>query len=415
MQPELFYLPPASISFHSFFAALLPFVGSFYLFHRCHLFHEPVIDPHSVHYQRIWLSLPIHSQDNMMKFSLALLSFLAGVGAFAPYHALPSYPTAGVAPSSPLSTSTSLNNFGTLGFNTDNLYTPEEAQTIKTQNEIFVYLNELRSKRENKNTVLRSNLGKTVLISGFEPTDPSATEVLDFLNDEDSPHFGFSKILVHAPDEKLAKKRLIGRNARYTGLLDKLDFIEGSSSSSIPTVEQLADVSSWISHIGGGDNNVMSQLASIVDVAEKAESVKNVAILISGANGVALDVIKEAQDMLNSKATTFAYTLLIVPEWNNEPEALCAYGIVNACDLASVPFKEGESFSREESLRILTECLAIDQAAGKCVVANAAKETNSLENMLIQSMRENGFKRIEEVEHMVTVGVKVRDSFSLSA
>ncbi len=351
----------------------------------------------------------------MMNFSLALLSFLAGVGAFAPYHALPSYPTAGVALSSPLSTSTSLNNFGTLGFNTDNLYTPEEAQTIKTQNEIFVYLNELRSKRENKNTVLRSNLGKTVLISGFEPTDPSATEVLDFLNDEDSPHFGFSKILVHAPDEKLAKKRLIGRNARYTGLLDKLDFIEGSSSSSIPTVEQLADVSSWISHIGGGDNNVMSQLASIVDVAEKAESVKNVAILISGANGVALDVIKEAQDMLNSKATTFAYTLLIVPEWNNEPEALCAYGIVNACDLASVPFKEGESFSREESLRILTECLAIDQAAGKCVVANAAKETNSLENMLIQSMRENGFKRIEEVEHMVTVGVKVRDSFSLSA
>ena len=344
-----------------------------------------------------------------MKFTLTLLSFLtlAGVGAFAPTRGIiPSHPAAGVAPSS--TSNTRLNNFGTLGFNTDNLYTPEEAQTIKTQNEIFVYLNELRSKRKNKNTVLRSNLGKTVLISGFEPTDPSATEVLDFLNDEYSPHFGFSKIVVHAPDEKVAKKRLIGRNARYTGLLDKLDFVEGSESSSVPSVEQLADVSSWISHISGGDDkNMMSQLASIVDVAEKAENVKNVAILISGANKVGVDFMKEAESKLKSGATTFTYTLLVVPQWNNEPEALCAYGIVNASDLASTPFREDETFSREESLRILTECLAIDKAAGKCVVANAAKETTSLENMLIQSMRENGFKRIEEVEHMVTVGAKV--------
>jgi hypothetical protein len=339
-----------------------------------------------------------------MKLSISLISFLAiaGVGAFAPYRATPSH-----LPPTSSSSSTSLNQFGKLGFDASNLYyTPEEEQAIQTQNEIAAYLIELRSKRENKNIVLRSNLGKTVLISGFEPTDPSASEVLDFLNDEDSPHFGFSNIVVTAPDLKVAKKRLIGRNARYTGLLDKLDFIEGESSSSIPTVEQLADVSSWISHVGGGDQ-MMSQLASIADVAEKAESVKNVAILISGANGVGVDAIKEAEDMLKSKATTFAYTLLIVPEWNNEPEALCAYGIANASDLDSAPFQEGETFSREESLRILTECLAIDQAAGKCVVANAAKETNSLENMLIQSMREIGFKRIEEVEHMVTVGAKV--------
>lgn len=57
-------------------------------------------------------------------------------------------------------------------------------------------------------------------------------------------------------------------------------------------------------------------------------------------------------------------------------------------------------------MRLITECLAIDQAAGKCVVANAAKDANSLENMLIQGMREIGFTRIEEIEHMVTSGTK---------
>lgn len=49
----------------------------------------------------------------------------------------------------------------------------------------------------------------------------------------------------------------------------------------------------------------------------------------------------------------------------------------------------------------------MDKASGKCLVANAVKEEDRLENMLILSMRERGFQRIEEIEHMVNVGVKV--------
>lgn len=225
-------------------------------------------------------------------------------------------------------------------------------------------------------------------------------EVLGFLNNEEAEHFPFTKIVAHVEDMKMAKKRLIGREARYTGLLDKLDFSEGSA---LPTVEQLAGVSSWVASVEGGD---MSKVAEIADVAEKAESVKNVAILVSGATSVGGDALKEAEELLKSRVSTFAYTLMVVPEWNDEPEASCAFGLVNVTDVVDAPFGESESFSRVESLRILTECLAIDKAAGKCVVANAAKEANSLENNLILSMREIGFTRLEEIEHMVTMGAK---------
>ncbi|KAL3796529.1 hypothetical protein ACHAW5_004431 [Stephanodiscus triporus] len=336
-----------------------------------------------------------------MKLSIALLASLGGVGAFVPSRtssvARPHHPPAD-ASSGGIGTTTSLNQFGTLGFDTNNLYSREEVETMRTQNEIIGFLEET----QRPNTALRSDLGTTVLISGFDPTDPSSTEILDFLNSEDSPHFPFSRIIAHCEDVKVARKRLIGRNARYTGLLDKLTFSEGASSP-IPSAEQLAGVSSWVAHVGGGD---IARVADVADAAEGAESVKNVAILVSGATGVGGDALRGIEEMLKSKATTFAYTLLVVPEWNDEPEALCAFGIVNATDVGGSPFVTGETFSREESLRIITECLALDRAAGKCVVANAAKDANSLENMLIHGMREIGFSRIQEIEYMVTMGAK---------
>merc|ERR1712086_460183 len=299
------------------------------------------------------------------------------------------------ASSSITSSSTTLYQFGTLGFDTTNLYSREEEENMDKLNNVMQYLSEVKAP-----TAVRSDLGTSVLVSGFNPEDPSSTEILAFLNDEESPHFQFTNIVAHVDDVKLAKKRLIGRNARYTGLLDKLKFSEGAS---LPTTDQLADVSSWVAHVGKGD---MSKLVNIVTAAEASDSVKNVVILVSGAQRVEGGAMKEAEEMLKDKATNFAYTLLVVPEWNNDPEAICAFGIVNITDVADAPFGNGETFSREESLRLISECLAIDKAAGKCVVANAAKEANSLENMLIQGMREIGFDRLEEIEHMVTRGAK---------
>eukprot|EP00956_Cyclotella_meneghiniana_P039868 scaffold181532_cov21-Cyclotella_meneghiniana.AAC.1 len=197
---------------------------------------------------------------------------------------------------------------------------------------------------------------------------------------------------------------MIGRNARYTGLLDKLEFIEGSSI--VPSHEQLRDVNSWVVNVAGGD--YLDTLTLVVEAAEKADSVKNVAILLSGVGSdVTSSALKEMEDMIKSKATTFNYTVVIVPQWNDIPEAQCSYGVMNVTDVTDdAPlFAAGESFSRQESLRIVTECLAIEGAKG-CVIAKSYPDKSSVEGMLIQSMRESGFSRIEEVGMMVMNGSK---------
>jgi hypothetical protein len=347
-------------------------------------------------------------QQQRSKMKIGLASFLTLLPIGATSFLLPS--TSSCARSVTTSTSSScsstqLYQFGTLGFDTANLYSRSEEELIKTRNEVMSYLASVA--QSSPPVALRKNLGRSVVISGFNPEEPASQEILAFLNNEFSPHLSgtFNKIIAHVDDIKVGRKRLIGRNARYTGLLDKLDFTQSESAGALPTLAQLEGVSSWVAHVDGGD---LSKLEDIVAVAEGAESIKNVAILVSGAQNVKGDELKKAEEMMKSKATTFEYTLLVVPEWNNEPEANCAFGIVNVTDVADAPFGDGTvSFSREESLRLITEALAIDKAAGKCVVASSAPDVKSLENLLVQGMREIGFDRLQEVEHMITRGVKV--------
>jgi len=82
---------------------------------------------------------------------------------------------------------------------------------------------------------LHKSLGKVVMISGFAydraEDAASSSIVFDLLNnaiDEDVDNFSFEKIVAFSGDTALAKKRLVSRRARYTGLLDKLDYAESS-------------------------------------------------------------------------------------------------------------------------------------------------------------------------------------------
>jgi len=331
-----------------------------------------------------------------MKLTIALLATLTGTTAFLPSRPTPHH-THSTAPQPPKA----LNAYQ-IGFEID-APTPEQQDSLDA-------LEQVRKFIPNPTPVVqRPDLGTSVLISGFNPQDPSSSMALDFLNNEDSTHLPFTRVIAHVEDVKLAKKRMIGRNARYTGLLDKLSFLEAAgddgSVAAVPSLEELEGVSSWVAHVGDGD---LSKLNAIVEMAEAAPSVKNVSILISGAQSLGDIALREAEDMLKSKTTTFAYTLLAVGEWNEEPEASCAYGLRNVTDVEAGGSLIGlsETFSREESLRLVTECLAIDKASGLCLVANASKNVTSSESRLIRGMREAGYTRHQEVEFMVTKGVK---------
>ena len=50
----------------------------------------------------------------------------------------------------------------------------------------------------------------------------------------------------------------------------------------------------------------------------------------------------------------------------------------------------GETFSREESLHIVTKCLAVEGARGKCVVANASTDKKNVFEVNIQLRMEEG-------------------------
>ena len=65
--------------------------------------------------------------------------------------------------------------------------------------------------------------------------------------------FEYDTIIAFVDDEKFSKKRLLSRSARYTGLLDKLEFKEASSPGALPTAEQLSGVKGWVAYLEGDD------------------------------------------------------------------------------------------------------------------------------------------------------------------
>lgn len=63
------------------------------------------------------------------------------------------------------------------------------------------------------------------------------------------------------------------------------------------------------------------------------------------------------------------------------------------------------TFSRDESLRIVTECLGLECAAGKFMVVEEVTNVNATEFKLVKGLREGGYSRIQELDHMIGKGV----------
>ena len=84
----------------------------------------------------------------------------------------------------------------------------------------------------------------TALVSGFlEAKERTDQFVFDLLH----KHGAFTKIIAYNSDTSFAKKRLISRSARYSGLTNVLEYSEG-------TPEELLDskVSEWVRALVGG-------------------------------------------------------------------------------------------------------------------------------------------------------------------
>jgi hypothetical protein len=65
------------------------------------------------------------------------------------------------------------------------------------------------------------------------------------------------------------------------------------------------------------------------------------------------------------------------------------------------------TYSRDESLRVLAECLGLESAANKALVFTEVDNVNATEAKLVKGLREGGYTRPQEIDHMISKGPKV--------
>jgi len=255
----------------------------------------------------------------------------------------------------------------------------------------------------------RNTIDGTCLVSGLvnnkERTDQF---IFDLLNHEESA-FEFTKLVAFCDDIKFAKKRLLSRSARYTGLLDKLDFIEAESSGAIPTVAQLDGVKSWVAVLEAtDDSDVLSTCEEIARIAKEAPTVENIAILIGNAIGLDVTRCKSVIDSLKSDDITYTLVAVGALEEYEEGKIMYKYDEFGTEDGV---LKDTATFSREESLRMVTELLQLESGANRAITFSEVYNVNRTEAKLVKGLREAGYVRMQEIDHMIRDGPKAYQKY----
>mmetsp|Transcript_18152 Transcript_18152/g.26495 ORF Transcript_18152/g.26495 Transcript_18152/m.26495 type:complete len:476 (+) Transcript_18152:60-1487(+) len=248
----------------------------------------------------------------------------------------------------------------------------------------------------------RPNLDGTILVSGWvnnkERTDQT---IFNFLNDEESA-FKFEKIVAFVDDTKFSKKRLISRSARYSGLLDKLDFVQAETPGALPTADQLKEASakSWVVNAGSSLDTVKA-----VAALAKEASVQNVALLMTGAQQLEdAQAIADAVSSFDaSDDSAMKFTIVAVGAITETPEGMMPYAIQSLGDADAV-LPANATYSRDESLRITAECLGLASSCNKAMVFTEVSDVNATEYKLIRGLREGGYTRPQEIDHMISKG-----------
>jgi hypothetical protein len=254
----------------------------------------------------------------------------------------------------------------------------------------------------------RSKLEGTIMVSGFvnekERTDQY---VFDLINHEDSA-FEFKKIVAFVNDAKFAKKRLLSRSARYTGLLDKLDFSEAASEGALPTVDQLEGINSWLASVES-KGDMIEQIKTIAALAKDASSLDNISVMVTNAAGDVTSAEDRAAAVQALKDTGKEYTLLVMGKIEDRDEGKIPYKFraFDSDNDEDACLPEDAVFSREEAVRMVTETLQLDAGANKALTFSEVTDSNTTEAKLIKGLREAGYARCQEIDHMLRDGTEV--------
>uniref|UniRef100_A0A7S1UZK5 Uncharacterized protein n=1 Tax=Grammatophora oceanica TaxID=210454 RepID=A0A7S1UZK5_9STRA len=274
--------------------------------------------------------------------------------------------------------------------------------------------------RPENGTTPRANLQGSCIVSGLLKPDGIYRDdqtIFNLLNDEDSK-FKFDALIAHSTDIGAAKKRMVSRKARYTGLLDVLEFKEGASS--IPSPEALEGCTSWVHYV---DDNHEETCLNIARLYRDTPSLENVAIMLAEATHLPQATLESIWATFNETGKE-GFSVMAVGELTDTPESNNTYGFfpfgaknkyseMKTNGNKTVTFDTSRMFelSRALGYRVLTDMLQLKVGEGKALtfvqLVDPEYERRCLnEWKLINGLREGGFTRSEELEHMMDRGVQ---------
>ena len=310
---------------------------------------------------------------------------------------------------------------------------------------------------------LRNDLGTSVLLTGtYHPALLRALNNNDFGSRESLgggesgdliPNFRFETIILSIKGEegaKEAKKRVISRDARYSGLLDKL--VIEAEESLLPAKERMEGVTSWIVRLEAGETAEM--LPSVAELAKGATDLKNVIVIVEGVDSMTCTV--DGWDEFSQGSNTFKTTLLAVGELYDQPGSEGKFyhiGNIMCDDTSSIEFTNVDATApkmlRSDAYLTLANLLALNGSANKSfgayeyspqsmeTIRSSIEERKKIikegetepvdapeddewkgvkyANRLVRAMREMGFSRLAELDVLLEKGVNVSSRLNLNA
>mmetsp|Transcript_28256 Transcript_28256/g.56583 ORF Transcript_28256/g.56583 Transcript_28256/m.56583 type:complete len:748 (-) Transcript_28256:129-2372(-) len=270
---------------------------------------------------------------------------------------------------------------------------------------------------------LRTALGSSVLLSRvLRPSSSSSSSsslsdallLLNLLNAnslvEDSPaNFRFDVIAASVPPDDVAsaKKKVVSREARYNGLLDKLRVLpEETSGALLPAAEELRGTSSWIVRLTK-EEATRETVAGVSELLAEADELKNAVVLVEGVESEAegADFLTEVGwDDLRARCVDLGKkcTFLLVGELYDgdasnlyhvaklEVDVASATAVTTtsavttsaattatatANDASSSSSSPSSKLSRKEAYRILASALSLESTANTSLYLNERPRT----------------------------------------
>lgn len=203
----------------------------------------------------------------------------------------------------------------------------------------------------------------------------------------------WSSIILGTDDTAAAKKRFLSRTARYSGLLNVLDFADVDMSSQEQLDKLLEGANSWIAY-----NVTQSSVPMLSEAALKAgvkRCVFTMGLPPSRINDTVIpefDVAQQAFEAAGGYFTGIRHGTII------EGDEDYPYEIVNA----TVPCLE-ETIERGVLARVTSELLLLDKAVNsQCGLSSSSSFADAYLNVL----RSSGLTRQQEVMKVFTGGIQ---------